>query len=541
VLEGLRAIRLIGTVGPPPGLITDPAGQVAYVRTADAAAAAAVSGGVDSLSYAGYDGFRGNEPPVVVSATVRLRFAPLARAVESARTVAIPAGAAATLFPSTAAADRCPPPTCIAYVVVKPSRGALYAAAKGPPLSFPQVAAGVPCAPDVQGWAAPATLVYMADAGGGGTNYSAMELVLCGLQGRLHQSLRIAVACATGRIADPATGLCRSCAGGTGLSSHGTGTACSLCPPGRVHATTLSGISASNFSNTANSSVFPRVLKLDNATNATNTSTALAAAAAAAASELCQVCPAGTYAAEPGLTACLPCPPGTYSGGPGAAACAACPVGTWGPGGGAECVDCGSVAYGPVPGLSACLACPEGTVTQSRRAVTGAQCECMGGKYLLSALRGEACRPCPVGAYCEGNQAPPVVRDHFWTALEVPPVSMPKFTLYRLTFHTIYRCVCRCKVWFLFMVLDASGFAPISQPSALPHAVPPDPFCNLLAGTLRVCDAILCQMWTAEVAATAPCDFRMVRGVCRGFPTVCHNTRQYASLAHTAYPLSCTH
>jgi hypothetical protein len=49
----------------------------------------------------------------------------------------------------------------------------------------------------------------------------------------------------------------------------------------------------------------------------------------------------------------------------------------------------------------------------------------MGDTYLLSAMRGEKCRFCPRGAYCEGGQLPPVVRDHFWTAIEVGWNKMP--------------------------------------------------------------------------------------------------------------------
>ena len=418
VLEGLTGIRLIGTVGPPQGLVTDPTGRVAYVRSAAAAAAAVVSGGSDLFTYAGYDGFRGENAPTPVSTAVELMFPPFAQAMSSTRSVTLAAGTSAALFPTAAAADLCPSPACTAYIISPPSRGALSGIAGNQILVLKSaMTVKVPCATGSKGWAAPATLMFTPAVGGGSDNYTTVGLIMCGPQGRLTQTVHIAVSCAAGLVANTA-GSCLPCAVGAQPSTRGSGLACALCPPGYYRPIiTISTGAKTNATNaittttaaSANSKASTSSSLFANKSNTTNNNV----------SEMCISCPAGFYAASPGLGECSACPAGTYSAAPGAAACAACPVGTYGPGGGVPCVDCGSVTFGPVPGLSACLSCPTGTVTQSRRAQSAVQCECMEGTYLLSALRGQPCRQCPTGAYCEGNQLPPVVRDHFWTSPEV--------------------------------------------------------------------------------------------------------------------------
>jgi hypothetical protein len=432
VLEGLRGIRLMGTVGAPPGLATDPRGRVGYVRSAAAAAAAAVSGGSDTLKFVGYDGFRGESAPAPVPASINLKFSSLLRAVVSARDLLIQASSSAVLFPSSAASGLCPPLSCSVYVTARPSRGSLSIRAGGPIISMTAATAiDIPCANEMKGWTTPSALVYTPIPGGGGENYTTVELIMCGPQGKLAQIVRISVACSAGRVADGA-GQCIPCKAGTEPSTRGARANCILCPPGHIRpaSITTSSITVVNRQNTTNFSLAMIFTTSRPTTTAISTrpfsvsssSTVLSnlsSTTSTSISEMCHPCPAGTYSDAPGTGVCLPCPPGSYSAGLGAAACAACPVGTYGLGGGEPCVDCGSAAYGPVPGLSACKDCPAGTVTQSRRAQSAAQCECMGGTYLLSALRGESCRPCPVGGYCEGNQLPPVVRDHFWTAPEV--------------------------------------------------------------------------------------------------------------------------
>jgi hypothetical protein len=77
----------------------------------------------------------------------------------------------------------------------------------------------------------------------------------------------------------------------------------------------------------------------------------------------CQLCPEGTYNADPWATACNACPKGKYQGRTEQSSCDNCPVGTYGPNTGktsmsSACVPCPSGYFSHIVGVVHCFSCP---------------------------------------------------------------------------------------------------------------------------------------------------------------------------------------
>jgi hypothetical protein len=115
---------------------------------------------------------------------------------------------------------------------------------------------------------------------------------------------------------------------------------------------------------------------------------------------LCSKCLAGTYSPEPGLQMCIDCPQGTYSSEIG----------------GQICYECGNIAYSDTKRSTSCKSCPKLTISNSKTSKSAVECRCVEGSYEPRGLVGKDCLPCPTGAYCHGNQYPPITRQHFWTS-----------------------------------------------------------------------------------------------------------------------------
>eukprot|EP00854_Cymbomonas_tetramitiformis_P017240 gene17240-20511_t len=74
------------------------------------------------------------------------------------------------------------------------------------------------------------------------------------------------------------------------------------------------------------------------------------------------------------------------------------------------CIDCPAGSYTAETGASQCVACPENTTT----VLSGVQsihfCECEKNYYHPEQKIGEGCKPCPVGAKCDGKQYAPYAK-----------------------------------------------------------------------------------------------------------------------------------
>ncbi len=115
---------------------------------------------------------------------------------------------------------------------------------------------------------------------------------------------------------------------------------------------------------------------------------------------LCSKCLAGTFSSKPGLELCSDCPQGTFSSDTGVA----------------TCLECGNMAFSDQLRSTSCKSCPKLTMSNSKTSKSASECRCVEGSYEPKGLVGKECLPCPSGAYCHGNQYPPVTRQHFWTS-----------------------------------------------------------------------------------------------------------------------------
>ena len=111
-----------------------------------------------------------------------------------------------------------------------------------------------------------------------------------------------------------------------------------------------------------------------------------------------EVCGPGYYVGSDSFAPCVLCEPGEISDQNNAKHCDSCPVGYW----------------TNKPGQHQCEACPEGTHTEIRGATRVTDCICREGYFNAARERGVPCMPCPEGALCKGETAPPVPEKGYW-------------------------------------------------------------------------------------------------------------------------------
>mmetsp|Transcript_52239 Transcript_52239/g.83042 ORF Transcript_52239/g.83042 Transcript_52239/m.83042 type:complete len:1116 (-) Transcript_52239:156-3503(-) len=136
----------------------------------------------------------------------------------------------------------------------------------------------------------------------------------------------------------------------------------------------------------------------------------------------CLVCPAGSFATQPGMSECGSCVPGSYwdassnssvitckscpagrfSNTAGASACRACALGFFvAAQGAAGCERCPVGRFMQQPGASACTRCQEGMATLHLASTSASACTCPQDTY--EQVGTSACLPCPEGMICATN------------------------------------------------------------------------------------------------------------------------------------------
>lgn len=121
--------------------------------------------------------------------------------------------------------------------------------------------------------------------------------------------------------------------------------------------------------------------------------------APASAASQCVQCKAGHFAPEVGTPVCLPCPRGKFQPRKGSSLC----------------LLCGSLSYSNTIGSVACNDCPAFSRSSSPSALDRDLCMCIRGYYDPIGRSGFPCAPCPYGAFCAGQQFPPVPYTGFYT------------------------------------------------------------------------------------------------------------------------------
>jgi hypothetical protein len=121
--------------------------------------------------------------------------------------------------------------------------------------------------------------------------------------------------------------------------------------------------------------------------------------APASASSACKQCKAGTFAADTATPKCLPCVLGEFQPRTGASGC----------------LLCGSLSYTNSVGSTTCIDCPPFSRSNTPRGLDSSVCMCIRGYYDPVGRAGFACSECPYGAFCAGQQFPPVPYAGFFT------------------------------------------------------------------------------------------------------------------------------
>jgi hypothetical protein len=147
----------------------------------------------------------------------------------------------------------------------------------------------------------------------------------------------------------------------------------------------------------------------------------------------CVACKPGYYQDKPGSRACVPCAKGYDAPGSATATCnpceaghfaaevatpkcPPCPLGEFQPRTGASlCLLCGSLAYTNTVGSRTCIDCPPFSRSNTPRGLDSSVCMCIRGYFDPIGRSGFACSECPYGAFCAGQQFPPVPYTGFYT------------------------------------------------------------------------------------------------------------------------------
>jgi hypothetical protein len=113
----------------------------------------------------------------------------------------------------------------------------------------------------------------------------------------------------------------------------------------------------------------------------------------------CAACNAGYFAAEAATPRCSPCPLGTFQ--PRRSA--------------STCLECGSLSYANAIGSTTCDDCPPFSRASTPSGRDRSVCMCIRGYYDPIGRSGFPCSACPYGAFCAGQQFPPVPYRGFYT------------------------------------------------------------------------------------------------------------------------------
>ena len=131
---------------------------------------------------------------------------------------------------------------------------------------------------------------------------------------------------------------------------------------------------------------------------------------------LCISCPKGFEAPESASAVCAPCNAGYFAAEVATVKCPPCGRGEFQPRKGqSQCLVCGSLAYSNTIGSTACNDCPPNSRSSSTIGLDKTLCQCIRGYFDPIGRSGVSCTPCPYGAYCEGQQFPPVPFAGFYT------------------------------------------------------------------------------------------------------------------------------
>ena len=113
----------------------------------------------------------------------------------------------------------------------------------------------------------------------------------------------------------------------------------------------------------------------------------------------CAACKAGYFASEAAIPNCSPCPRGTFQ--PRRSA--------------SSCLQCGSLSYANEIGSTTCNDCPPFSRSSTPSGLDRSVCMCIRGYFDPIGRSGFPCAACPYGAFCAGQQFPPVPYRGFYT------------------------------------------------------------------------------------------------------------------------------
>jgi hypothetical protein len=133
-------------------------------------------------------------------------------------------------------------------------------------------------------------------------------------------------------------------------------------------------------------------------------------------SGVCAPCAKGYDAPDFASSACKPCNAGYFAADVATPKCPPCPLGEFQPRTGASsCLLCGSLAYTNTVGSRTCIDCPPFSRSNTPRGLDSSVCMCIRGYFDPIGRSGFACSECPYGAFCAGQQFPPVPYAGFYT------------------------------------------------------------------------------------------------------------------------------